>query len=113
MAINTSADNLSASVANPLNRYVKEYLGAQGQIPEPTDPIDRVFYLRADTLSGAQALLSKQFELGQKLSVEDFPFALRGLTAAQMDGFLCIYGMRIKEFTTTDWIRIDRDWRGT
>ena len=113
MAIKTTADSSSASVANPLDRYVKEYLEAHGQRPEPTDPLDRIFYVRADTLGGAQALLSKQFKPGQKLSVEEFPFALRGLTAAQLEGFLCVYGMRIKEFTTTDWIRIDRDWRGT
>jgi hypothetical protein len=70
-------------------------------------------YLHAGTLVGGNALLQRQETQGQKLSVAEFPYALRLLTAAQLEDFLCVFAKCIKAFDTTDWIRIERDWRGT
>jgi hypothetical protein len=128
MATKTPGDVSPPVVANPVDRYVNEFLEEHHQKSSPTTnafenpPGQEVFRtacspnlvcLHEDALAGTQALLSTQVKRGQRLSVEEVPYALRRLNASQLGDFLRIYALRIKAFTTTDWIRIDRDWQGT
>jgi hypothetical protein len=69
-------------------------------------------YLHAGSLKGARCILL-QSNVNKRVEVDFFPYAFRRLTAAQIEDLLCIYSKELSKLTSTDWIRIDRDWRGT
>ena len=114
MSTELSSNRSLADSANPLDRYVYEYFEIHAHEGAGLSrPHADLVNLTENSLAGANALLQQRAKLIEKLRVADFPYALRKLTASQLEDFLCTYGEQIVKFTTTDWIRVDRDWRGT
>ncbi|MDI9335061.1 MAG: hypothetical protein QM533_11870 [Cytophagales bacterium] len=71
-------------------------------------------YLHAGALKGANFLLQTRYASGVRLSINEFPYAITSvLMPFEIEDFLCIYKKEISRFDTTEWIRIDRDRRGT